>query len=37
MQGYIHSSLVGGRDGYIFNDIFAMSNQGEHATAVPVL
>ena len=29
MQGYISSSVVGGRDGYIFNDIFAMNNDGE--------
>ena len=29
MQGYINSAVVGGRAGYIFNDIFAMGHDGE--------
>ncbi|KAI0710573.1 hypothetical protein C8Q76DRAFT_67615 [Earliella scabrosa] len=28
MQGYINSAVVGGRAGYIFNDIFAMGHDG---------
>lgn len=34
MQGYINSSVVGGRSGYIFNDIFAMGSKGEHSFVV---
>ncbi|KAI0748926.1 hypothetical protein C8Q74DRAFT_1374310 [Fomes fomentarius] len=29
MQGYVTSSVVGGRDGYIFNDVFAMNHNGD--------
>ncbi len=29
MQGYVTSSVVGGRDGYIFNDVFAMKHNGK--------
>ncbi|KAI0748921.1 hypothetical protein C8Q74DRAFT_1212442 [Fomes fomentarius] len=29
MQGYVTSSVVGGRDGYIFNDVYAMNYNGD--------
>ena len=31
MQNYMTSSVVGGRDGYIFNDIVAVTNEGSES------